>query len=311
MEHEFLTRIQKKFEKQLYEYVLYDQMEVLAFLFELFPTMLSLSNQENSYRENEGKHIAGYSPCRIGGKILPINKYDVIHLKNFFKEKDLRSEFQRFSTIIKKFYYSQQIKFILKEEFDEDPSALDIIQFLSIYIVDKPDWSNFCSFISDSIDQIWYKVSDQFSNQFYGSYKKWLGQFFKEYTPQEPINFLTTKIIRTSKNENFRVIRTLQNYQKFMRLKNDLIPKNRSYVYHWKNFSDQKLKLKKFDTVIALGGIDKMSLLIYYNGKVYQYGFDDKWGFSKNYTEFTKKSSIEDLILCTWPCYELIALSNK
>lgn len=294
----FLDKLQEDYEVQLKRYQLEDQKLMFYYL----------TGRTSSKYKNE---VGG-----ISAKIIPQNEIEIESVNSSILVKN---EYLKFLQLINK--YSNTLFFLAKDVIEGNHSfrlkhfdEFSVDEKTSIYITENATWLEFKNWFKSRVEQIYFKNENQFSKTFIENYMKFLDKYFKKFGPKEEVDFKTAKL---KSHQNFSVVRTLQNYQKFLYFRN--LTGIRSYNYYWirGNSSKEKSKLNKFDVVFGLRGKSLedsknsgKDLIIYYNGDCYNFGYSPEWGLNKNYSNFLKSYSLSDLMAYEGVA-ELIAFSKK
>lgn len=291
----FLDKLQEDYEVQLKRYQLKDQKLMFDYLIGKY-----------SKHKNELDELVG----GIGAKIIPQNEIEIQSLNSSIFVKN------EFSNFLQLMYQNfTNIEFFLINDINKD--YLDYItENASIYITENATWLEFKNWFKALAEQTYIKNEKLFSKKFIENYMKFLDNYFKKFGPKEEVDFKTANL---KSHQNFDVVRTLQNYQKFLYFKN--LTGIRSYSYYWirGNPSKKISKLNKFNIIFGLRGRTledskyynkNKDLIIYFNGDCYNFGYGPDWGLNKNYSNFLKSYSLSDLMTYEGVA-ELIAFSKK
>ena len=243
--HKFIEDIKKNYEYEINKMILQDQEYFFNFICSGFISR-SFLTQHNYQTPLNG----------IGGVIVPELKKDQKNLSYRTKASKLilkNSEFDPLCELIKKLSTKLNgLSFqLLQDYFDEEKSPFTSIILTSFYIIEKPSWKNFRSFMFSYIDQIWKKIDSSKEDQ--NRYEKFLSivnKAFDNLTPSH-IDPLTMNLKEIKGNE-FSALHLISDYQKFMKfVKENYTDDN------WKFFDQIENKnldhdLRKFNCFIVL-----------------------------------------------------------
>lgn len=293
----FIDDLQYRYERQLRSFQLEDQYLILCYWF------------TNPF--GIGDAIGRFETSGINAKIIPSTPLERDSLHSIFHEKNLDKDIETFISLLSDQF---PIRFLLMEDILNNKENLDsIINYDSIYLSKNASWTEFKNWIRNTTEQIYIKNKQKFSDGFFDVYLKFMNYYFKEYGPKEKdVDFSTAKI--KSRWSKFSAVRTLQNYQSFLRFKN--LVGQRSYGFYWDRMDGKKFphRLDKFNLIFATkfqGQCPSVNdLLIYYDNQIYIFGYGSENGLNKNCTNLLKECSLSN-VLRYLGVSSLIAFSKK
>ena len=215
--HYFLNNIKTNYKELIDHYILNDQ--------ELFFTYLK-SNFEitfNYLKSNFKINFNYDAPYGIGGRIIP-NKFEE---NERYKEKIKTLKIQNFLKNLQ----SIQFNFSTLKYFDPGTDTFnDYCQ--TIYLVEKPDWSDFKNFVFCFLRQQWNKEKNTECEKDFKKYCKLIEYLFKKYTPPQNFDPLSAELnSKNFPNNRVEVLATIENYKIFNRFIKKNFHDSQNFIY--------------------------------------------------------------------------------